>query len=90
MFLYYTFHRGRRDEIMLWYGPFTWLIFFLVIGVVVYLVIRYRLVVTTRSTRNVLNGDTGESPLEILEKRLARGEITTEEFERIKKKLEET
>ncbi len=75
---------------LFWYGPFTWLIFFIVIGVVVYLFIKYRLAITTRSKRNALNGDTGESPLEILEKRLARGEITAEEFERIKKKLEET
>lgn len=75
---------------MFWYGPFTWLIFFLVIGVVVYLFIKYRLVVTTRGTRKALNGDTGDSPLEILEKRLAKGEITAEEFERVKKKLEET
>lgn len=80
---------------MFWlHGPFTWLLFFFVIGIVVYLIIKYELVITGRGTKKSLGGDiggdTGESPLEILEKRLARGEITEEEFERIKKKLEET
>ncbi|MCF6157122.1 MAG: SHOCT domain-containing protein [wastewater metagenome] len=73
-----------------WYGPFTWLIFFLVVGVVVYLVIKYKLKLTTRNGRRDFIRDTGESALETLEKRLARGEITEEEFDRIRKKLDET
>ncbi|TLD41778.1 MAG: hypothetical protein JETT_1933 [Candidatus Jettenia ecosi] len=70
------------------YGPFSWLLFFLVIGMVVYLVIKYAPIVTKRGARKSLIGNVGESPLEILEKRFARGEITEEEFDKIKKKLE--
>lgn len=76
---------------MFWgFDPFTWLIFFFIIGVAVYLLIKYELVVTTKGVRKSLETETKESALEILEKRLARGEVTEEEFERIKKKLEET
>ncbi|GAB60998.1 MAG: SHOCT domain-containing protein [Candidatus Jettenia sp.] len=73
-----------------WFNPFTWLIFFCVIGVAVYLIIKYELVVTSKGVRKRFETETKESALEILEKRLARGEITGEEFEMIKKKLEET
>ncbi|MCF6157123.1 MAG: SHOCT domain-containing protein [wastewater metagenome] len=74
-----------------WFDPFTWLLFFFVLGIGVYLVIKYELVVTTkRGTQNKYIPETKESPLEILEKRFARGEITQVEFDRVKKKLEET
>ncbi len=77
-----------------WFDPFTWLIFFFVIGIAVYLIIKYELVVTSRGAQKKLGADTSESSkesaLELLEKRLARGEITETEFEKIKKKLEET
>lgn len=74
-----------------WYGPFTWLVFFLVIGGAVYLFIKYEITITgaKRSEKDSDRGELhGESPLEILEKRLARGEITIEEFEKIKKDIE--
>ncbi|GAB60997.1 MAG: SHOCT domain-containing protein [Candidatus Jettenia sp.] len=74
---------------MFWFhGPFSWLLFFLVIGMVAYLVIRYTPILTKRGAKKSLAGSVGESPLEILEKRFARGEITEEEFDKIKKKLE--
>jgi putative membrane protein len=76
---------------MFWgFGPFNWLIFFLVIGVAIYLFIKYKLVITTKDMRKNIEGDTKQSPLEILQRRFARGEITEQEFERIKKRLEET
>lgn len=76
----------------MWYGPFNWLLFFLIIGVAIYLFIKYKLVVTTKDTRKEISSGTsgGESALGILEKRFARGEITEQEFERIRKRLEET
>ncbi|TLD41777.1 MAG: hypothetical protein JETT_1932 [Candidatus Jettenia ecosi] len=73
-----------------WFNPFTWLIFFCVIGAAAYLIIKYELVVTRKGVRKKFETETKESALEILEKRLARGEITGEEFEMIKRKLEET
>lgn len=75
-----------------WYGPFSWLLFFFVVGIAVYLVIKYELVVMRKGGKKNSESNTEElqSPLEILEKRFARGEITEEEFERIKKRLEET
>lgn len=80
---------------MFWmWDPFSWLIFFFVIGIAVYLIIKYELVITSRGAQKKPGADTPESSresaLELLEKRLAKGEITEIEFERIKKKLEET
>lgn len=69
---------------MFWYGPFTWLLFFLVIGAAVYFIIRYKLSMTSEG-----KGISAlESPLKILQRRLAKGEITEEEYEKIKRKLE--
>lgn len=77
-----------------WWDPFSWLIFFFVIGIAVYLIIKYELVVASRGAQKKFDAGTSESSkesaLELLEKRLAKGEITELEFERIKKKLEET
>jgi putative membrane protein len=76
----------------MWYGPFNFLLFFLIIGVAIYLFIKYKLVITTKDARKQISSGTvgGDSALGILEKRFARGEITEHEFERIKKRLEET
>lgn len=73
-----------------WFDPFTWLIFFAVIGIAIYLVIKYELIVIGRGVKKKTETESKESPLETLEKRFAKGEITEIEFERIKKKLEET
>jgi len=62
-------------------GIFMWIIFLIVIGVAAYLVVQ-----ATKSKG--LESPFRETPMEILKKRYAKGEITKEEFERIKKDLE--
>ncbi|MGB7061767.1 MAG: SHOCT domain-containing protein, partial [Candidatus Zixiibacteriota bacterium] len=59
---------------------YMWILLLIVIAVAVYLVIE--------SQRPRTGGDK-ETPLEILKKRFARGEITKEQFEEMKRKLEE-
>jgi putative membrane protein len=63
-------------------GGFMWLIVIIVIAVIVYLVYN----------RNVgAGGSFGghrESPLDILKTRYAKGEISKEEFERLKRDIE--
>lgn len=63
-------------------GMFMWLIVIIVIAVVVYLVYN----------RNIgAGGSLGgrrESPLDILKKRYAKGEISKEEFEQLKRDIE--
>lgn len=61
------------------YG-FGWIFWLVIIALVVWFVI------SILSTKNKNTHD--ESPLEILKKRFARGEITREEFEEKKKALE--
>ena len=71
-------HEGRMD-----FGhgfSYMWILLLIIIGIAVYLVIE--------SQRSKTESDK-EAPLEILKKRFARGEITKEEFEEIKRKLEE-
>jgi putative membrane protein len=62
-------------------GIFMWIIFLIVIGVATYLVVQ-----ATKSKG--LESPFRETPVDILKKRYAKGEITKEEFERIKKDLE--
>lgn len=62
-------------------GIFMWLIFLIVIGVAVYLIVQ-----ATKSKG--LESPFRETPMEILKKRYAKGEITKEEFDKIKKDLE--
>jgi putative membrane protein len=62
-------------------GMFMWIIFLIVIGLLVYFFVQ------TQKTK----GQTplqGESHLDILKKRYAKGEITKEEYERMKNDLE--
>jgi len=60
-----------------WMGVgFMWIIFLAVLVIAVYLIVR--------STRQ---GQPGETPLDILKMRYAKGEITKEEFEQKKKDL---
>jgi len=58
-------------------GPLFWII---VIGLIVWAVV-------TRSRRTGVPPVPEESPLDILKKRYARGEITREQFEQMKKDL---
>ncbi|MGB2770027.1 MAG: SHOCT domain-containing protein [Candidatus Zixiibacteriota bacterium] len=59
---------------------YMWILLLIVIGLAVYLVIE--------SQKSRTDGGK-ETPLEILKTRFARGEITKEEFEEMKRKLEE-
>ena len=59
-------------------GIFPWLILIVLIGVIIYLVVQ----------NNKLKKQ-GETPLDILKKRYAKGEIKKDEFENIKKGLTE-
>jgi len=62
-------------------GIFMWLLFIIVIGVVVYFIIQ-----STKAKTS--GGPLQKIPLDILKGRYAKGEITKEEYERIKKDLE--
>jgi putative membrane protein len=62
-------------------GLFMWILFLVVLAIVVYFVMQ-----STRSRS--LGGASQETPMDILKKRYARGEITKEEFEGMKKDLE--
>ena len=63
-------------------GMFMWLIWIVIAAVIIYLVFNL-------SKRNKISIDSAEqSPIEILKRRYAKGEITKEEFDRIKKEIE--
>ncbi len=76
---------GRWDHMMGPYGyggMFMWLILIVLVAVIIYFVIE-------RSRGNGAGGGaTDETPVEILKKRYAKGEITKEEFERMKNEIE--
>jgi putative membrane protein len=60
-------------------GMLMWIIWIAIIGVLIYLVMQ--------ATKG--RGQAGETPLEILKKRYAKGEITKEEFDRMRKDISE-
>lgn len=60
-------------------GAFMWIIFLVLIGIAIYFII---------NGKKLIKRDEDETPLEILKKRYAKGEITKQEFEKIKKDLE--
>lgn len=64
------------------YGVFMWLIFIIVAVIIVYLIFN-----RSKSTENP-GVSSGESPIEILKRRYAKGEITKEEFEMLKRDIE--
>ncbi|MEQ8181212.1 MAG: SHOCT domain-containing protein [Smithellaceae bacterium] len=61
-------------------GGFMWLLLIVIIGVLIYLVI-----LNTKSKGKM--GNLEETPIDILKKRYARGEITKDEFDKIKNDL---
>lgn len=63
-------------------GMFMWLILIILAGVVIYFIFNQG-----KRTGNPPD-PTRESPVEILKRRYANGEISKEEFDRIKKDLE--
>jgi putative membrane protein len=62
-------------------GMFMWLIFAILTGVVIYFIMQ-----SSKSKDSA--GPAQDTPLDILKKRYAKGEINKEEFDRIKKDLE--
>ncbi|MDY0220469.1 MAG: SHOCT domain-containing protein [Desulfobacterium sp.] len=64
-------------------GMFMWFILIIIVGIIIYFV-SSRINKTDDSP-----GPTHESPMDILKKRYARGEITKEEFERLKRDLKD-
>lgn len=69
-------------HMFMWGGGFMWIFWVLIFVGIIFLII------------NITKGNTGksfmenESPLEILKKRYARGEIDEEEYERRRKELD--
>jgi putative membrane protein len=61
-------------------GMFMWILFLIVLGVAIYFIIQ--------TSKKNATGQAQETPLDILKKRYAQGEITKEEFDRMKKELE--
>lgn len=61
-------------------GMFMWIIFLILVVLVVYLILR-----STGAKPSA--GSFQETPLDILKRRYANGEITKEEFERMKRDL---
>jgi putative membrane protein len=62
-------------------GMFMWIIFLIVIGFLIYFIVQAQKMKGQTPTQT-------ESPLDILKKRYAKGEIAKEEYERMKKDLE--
>ena len=62
-------------------GMFMWIIFLIVIGFLIFFIVQAQKTKGQTPTQN-------ESPLDILKRRYAKGEIATEEYERMKKDLE--
>jgi putative membrane protein len=63
-------------------GMFMWLILIVIAGVIIYFVIN-----RGKTNANSINA-TSESPTDILKKRYAKGEITKEEFDKLKREIE--
>lgn len=62
-------------------GIFMWIIFLIVIGLLIYFIVQTQKTKDRTPTQN-------ESPLDILKRRYAKGELTREEYEKMKKDLE--
>lgn len=62
-------------------GMFMWILFVIIMGVLAYFIIQ-------NSKAKNSGGITQETPLDILKKRYAKGEITKEEYDRMKKDVE--
>ena len=62
-------------------GMYMWIIFLVVIGLLIYFFVQAQKTKGQTPTQN-------ESPLDILKRRYAKGEIAKEDFERMKRDLE--
>lgn len=71
---------------MVWGGTwFGWIFWLLILALIVWTVVDMRKSRRSDSAQAVLQS---ESPLDILKKRYARGEITKEQFQQMKKDIE--
>ena len=61
-------------------GMFMWILVLIVLGVAIYFIVQ------SVKSKNV-SGEARETPLDILKKRYAKGDITKEEFDQMKKEL---
>ena len=81
----YPYGPGGGWRHMMYYGyggGFMWILFLVVIGILAYIVIQ--------NVKKKGGAEApGETPLDILKKRYVRGEITKEEFDRMKRELSE-
>jgi len=81
----YPYGSGPGWGHMMYYGyggGVMWILLLVLIGILLYFVIQ------TAKTKGGV-GVSEETPLDILKKRYAKGEITKEEFDRIKRELSE-
>lgn len=65
----------------MWFG---WIFWVAIIGLIIWLVLNQ----SNRHREEYFPPKTTESPMDILKKRYAKGEISHEEFERMKKNIE--
>ena len=63
-------------------GMFMWIVFLIIIVLLIYFILQ------SQKTKGQTPAQ-GESPLDILKKRYAKGEISKEDFDRMKRDLEE-
>ncbi len=75
-------YMGDWDHMMGYGGLFMWLILAIVVAVILYFIY-------ARKNSVLPGGSKNESPIEVLKKRYAKGEITKEDFDRMKKDIEE-
>lgn len=62
-------------------GMFMGILFLIILGIAIYFIVQ-----NVRSKNEI--GRTNESPIDILKKRYAKGEITKEDFDRMKNELQ--
>lgn len=78
---------GRGWDHMMGYGLFggifMWLILLIIAAIIVYLVL------SRSKSGRTFQGSARENPADILKARYAKGEITKEEFDRLKKDIEQ-
>ncbi len=60
----------------------TWIFWIAVAGLIVYLILKYT------DQKRTINGYNSETPLEILKKRYAKGEISKDEYENMMKDIQ--
>lgn len=80
---------GYGGNMMYGYGGWImWLIILVLAGLAIYFLVMQTRHMHSSQWRSPQEGHSGETALDILKKRFARGEITKEEFENMKKDLQ--